>query len=61
MHQVFVAYSLLTTTESVIWTREEDPWMPIDTILMAAVLGLLGTLFVLIVAIIIHTVKGNKN
>lgn len=60
MHQVFT-YSLLTT-ESVTWTREEeDTWSPIDTILVAVVLGLVGTLFVLIVAVIIHTVKSNKN
>lgn len=61
MHEIFVVYSLFTTTESVIWTREEDPWLPIDTVLMAIVLGLLGTLFVLIVAVIIHAVKSNKN
>lgn len=57
----YLFYSLFTTTESITWIREEDPWLPIDTILMALVLGLLGTLFILIVAIIIHTVKNNKN
>lgn len=59
-HISFHIYSFFTTTES-IWAREEDSWLSIDTILMALVLGLLGTLFVLIVAIIIHTVKSNKN
>lgn len=56
----FHIYSFFTTTEF-IWTREEDPWLSINTILMALVFGLLGTLFVLIVAIIIHTIKSNKN
>jgi len=46
---------------SVIWIQEENPWLTIDTILMAVLLGLLGTLFVLIVAVIIYTVKNNKN
>ncbi|XP_018346905.1 PREDICTED: uncharacterized protein LOC108751301 isoform X1 [Trachymyrmex septentrionalis] len=53
--------STLITTTSVMWIQEENPWLTIDTILMAVLLGLLGTLFVLIVAIIIHTVKSNKN
>ncbi|XP_018358087.1 PREDICTED: uncharacterized protein LOC108757897 isoform X1 [Trachymyrmex cornetzi] len=53
--------STLITTTSITWIQEENPWLTIDTILMAVLLGLLGTLFVLIVAIIIHTVKSNKN
>lgn len=57
----YLFYSLFTTTESITWIREEDSWLPIDTILMALVLGLLGTLLILIVAIIVHTVKNNKN
>lgn len=60
MHGIFIVYSLFATTDSVTWT-EEEKWLPIDTILMALVLGLLGTLLVLIVAIIVHTVKNNKN
>jgi len=60
-HHIFIVYSLFATTESITWTQEEDSWLPIDTILMALVLGLLGTLFILIIAIIIHTVKSNKN
>ncbi|XP_011867612.1 PREDICTED: uncharacterized protein LOC105561867 [Vollenhovia emeryi] len=60
-HEAFVVYSLFATTEPVTWTREEDPWLPIDTILMALVLGLLGALLVLIAAIIAHAVKRNKN
>jgi len=59
MHEILIVYSLRITTESLTWTREEDPWLPIDTVLMALLLGLLGTLFVLIVAIIVHTVKSN--
>lgn len=58
---IFIVYSLFATTESVTWIQEETSWLPIDTILTALVLGLLGTLFILIVAIIIHTVKNNKN
>lgn len=54
-------YSIFTTAEPLAWTAEEDPWLPIDTILMALMLGLLGTLLVLIAAIIIHIVKGDKN
>lgn len=54
-------YSFFTTVKSIVWTREEDPWLSIDTVLMALMLGLLGTLFVLILAIIIHTIKSNKN
>ncbi|XP_072748116.1 uncharacterized protein [Anoplolepis gracilipes] len=53
--------TFFTTVESIVWTREEDPWIAIDTVLMALMLGLLGTLFVLIVAIIVHNVKSNKN
>ncbi|KAL6256190.1 hypothetical protein P5V15_012306 [Pogonomyrmex californicus] len=53
--------TLFITTEPVTWIPEEDPWLAIDTVLIAIVLGLLGTLFILIVAIIIHAVKGNKN
>ncbi|CAL1687451.1 unnamed protein product [Lasius platythorax] len=54
--------TFFTTAESTVyWTREEDPWFSIDTVLMALMLGLLGTLFVLIVAIIVHTIKSNKN
>ncbi|KAM0729450.1 hypothetical protein ACS0PU_003327 [Formica fusca] len=53
--------TFFTTVKSIVWTREEDPWLSIDTVLMALMLGLLGTLFVLILAIIIHTIKSNKN
>ncbi|XP_032667929.1 uncharacterized protein LOC116842611 [Odontomachus brunneus] len=48
------------TAKSVTWLRDEDPWLPIDTILLALVLGLLGTLFILIAAIIVHTIQNNK-
>lgn len=61
MHEILIVYSLFATTESVTWMQEEDPWLPIDTVFVALVLGLLGTLFILIVAIIVHTVKSNKN
>ncbi|XP_020288535.1 uncharacterized protein LOC109857048 isoform X2 [Pseudomyrmex gracilis] len=50
--------TFLTTLKTMAWTHEEeDSWFPIDTILTALVLGLLGTLIVLIAAIVIHTVK----
>lgn len=61
MHEILIVYSSFATTDSITWMQEENPWLPIDTVLMALVLGLLGTLLVLIVAIIVHTVKSNKN
>ncbi|XP_015596562.2 uncharacterized protein LOC107268365 [Cephus cinctus] len=45
------------TMESLDESEEENPWLPIDTILMALMMALLASLLTLIVAITLHQIK----
>lgn len=38
---------------------EEDAWLPIDTLLMALLVGLLATLAALILAVVIHKIRAH--
>ena len=45
------------TIEPVDEPDEEDPWVPVDTLMVALLVGLLAALLVLIGAIVVHKVR----
>ncbi|KAH0955163.1 hypothetical protein HN011_009755 [Eciton burchellii] len=50
--------TISTTAEISTWSPEQDPWLVIDTIFMAVMLGVLGTLLFLIGGIIVYIIQG---